>query len=217
MRLVIANKNYSSWSLRAWLLLTELGVPFTEQKWTFGDPDWKARVEALTPAGTVPILIDRGLVVPDSLAIAEYVAEQEPRVWPEGRDARAVARAVCAEMHAGFSALRTAMPMNIEARLPGRGLNLRVQQDIDRILAIWADTRERFGGEGPFLFGAFCAADAFYAPVVWRFVTHGIEVPPEAAAYMNAIRGLASMQAWVEEALAEHEYVAMDEPYRAAR
>ena len=217
MQLLIANKNYSSWSLRAWLLLRELGIEFTEEKLSFNDPDWKGRVLAVSPAGCVPVLSDGDVVVWDSLAIAEYVADRFPNagVWPVDPAARARARSICAEMHSGFPALRANMPMNIGARLPGLGMNRRVQANIDRIVRIWTNARTNFGAEGPMLFGRFSAADAFYAPVVWRFVTHGVELPPVAKAYSEAVRSLPSMQAWVQEALGEQEFVDEDEPYRS--
>ncbi|MEL6185683.1 MAG: glutathione S-transferase family protein, partial [Myxococcota bacterium] len=207
-----------SWSLRPWLLLSELGVPFEEEKISFNDPNWKTRFFEASPSGRVPVLVDGEVAVWDSLAIAEYVAERFPEagVWPAHPEARALARSIVAEMHAGFSALRARMPMNIEAHLPGRGWDLTVQKDIDRILALWKDARTRFGAEGPMLFGRFSAADAFYAPVVWRFVTHDVQVDDGARAYMDAVRALPSMQAWAQEALEEHDYVADDEPYRPA-
>ena len=217
VQLFIANKNYSSWSLRAWLLLRELSIDFTEEKVSFNDPEWKSRVQKVSPTGRVPVLVDGDIVVWDTLAIAEHVAEQFPTagVWPDIGAARALARSICAEMHSGFPNLRAAMPMNIEARLPGRGLNLAVQADIDRIIDIWVDARTRFGGRGAMLFGPFCAADAFFAPVVWRFVTHDVQLPPIAAEYVSAVRALPSMRAWVEEALEENDFVVEDEPYRA--
>ena len=219
MKLVIANKNYSSWSLRAWLLLQQLQIEFEEVRIGFNEPDWHARIRALSPAGRVPVLLDGEITVWDTLAIAEYVAERFPEagVWPSTRSARSFARSVCAEMHSGFGALRTHMPMNIEARLPGLGWNLEVQDDIDRVLQIWTDARAQFGHDGAMLFGRFCAADAFYAPVVWRFVTHGVELPEVARTYMDAVRALPAMQAWEQAARVEHDYVAMDEPYRRSR
>lgn len=217
MKLVIGNKNYSSWSLRAWLVMRELNLPFDEEKISFNAPNWRSDLRALSSAGRVPVLSDGDLQVWDSLAIVEYLADRFPDagIWPSDTKARAIARAICAEMHAGFSNLRAYMPMNIEARLPGKGWNVDVQADIDRILQIWSETRAEFGADGDMLFGRFCAADAFYAPVVWRFVTHDVSLPPVAAAYANAVRGLVSMKAWEAEALTEHEFVIEDEPYRS--
>ncbi len=217
LQLLIANKNYSSWSLRGWLLLEGLGIDFKEEKLSFNDPDWRAKVLALSPAGRVPVLVDGEIVVWDSLAIVEYVADRFPDagVWPSDPAARARARSVCAEMHAGFQNLRAQMPMNIEARLPGYGWNRSVQTDIDRIVRIWTNARHDFGQGGDMLFGAFSAADAFYAPVVWRFVTHAVDLPPIAAHYVKAVQALPAMKAWVDEALEEHDFVSEDEPYRA--
>lgn len=216
MKLIICNKNYSSWSLRGWLLLRELGIDFEEEKLSFNDPEWKKRVLAISPAGRVPILVDGDLVVWDTIAIAEHVAERHPdkNVWPADPAARALARSVCAEMHAGFTNLKNNMPMNISGRFPGLGWNIEVQDDIDRIIAIWTNARERFGSGGDMLFGGFSAADAFYAPVVWRFVTHEVELPPVAAAYVEAMRALPSMQDWERVAREEDDFIAMDEPYR---
>ncbi len=215
MKLVIANKNYSSWSLRAWLLMKQLEIPFEEIYLGFNLPDWKTKVRGYASAGCVPVLLDGDEAVWETIAIAEYLAERFDGVWPADPAARSMARSMVAEMHAGFSALRTHMPMNIAARFEGFGLNTAVRRDIDRVLALWRTARERFGGDGPFLFGTFCAADAFYAPVVWRFVTHGVALPADACAYVDAVRALPSMRSWVEAALAEDDFVAMDEPYRS--
>ena len=216
MKLLIGNKNYSSWSLRPWLLLTHLEIPFEEEKLTFNDPAFKARVGKYSPVGQVPVLIDGDVVVWDSLAIAEYVAETFPDrgVWPADRAARARARSICAEMHAGFNALRDAMPMNCELRLDWVPQDVKVQRDIARIVASWSDCRARFGAGGPFLFGAFSAADAYYAPVVRRFLGFAVKLPEVAAAYVATIDALPAMRAWVTAGLAEHDFVEMDEPYR---
>ncbi len=219
MKLVIFHKNYSSWSLRPWLLLRELDIPFEEEQLSLNDPKYKERIAEHAPVHKLPVLVtDEGFAIWETLAIVEYAAELHPGagVWPENARARARARSLCAEMHAGFTALRNAYPMNIEARLPGFGWNLEVQADIDRVVRRWLDTRAEFGHGGPFLFGKFCAADAFFAPVVSRFITHAVEVPPEARAYMNAVLELRAMKEWVAAALQEHEFVAIDEPYRRA-
>jgi glutathione S-transferase len=220
MKLLIFNKNYSSWSLRPWLVLRELGIPFEEEKLSINDPKYKERIAKYAPVGKVPVLVtEDGMAIWESIAIIEYAADAFPQagVWPADPRARARARSLCAEMHAGFSALRNAFPMNIEARLPGRGWSLEVQTDIDRIVDRWTATRAEFGRGGAFLFGKFCAADAFFAPVVSRFVTHAVEVPPVARTYMNAVLELHSMKEWTAAARAEQEYVAMDEPYRRSR
>jgi glutathione S-transferase len=216
IELVIANKNYSSWSLRPWLLLRQLGVPFTEALVPLDRPDSKARMLAHSPAGRVPVLKEDGLVVWDSLAIIEYLHERFPDrgVWPAGARERAHARCLCAEMHAGFTALRQAMPMNLEADLRGLGMSDAVAADIERVVALWQECLERSGG--PFLFGAFCAADAFYAPVTRRFLTYGVALPATAAAYVATIDRLPAMAEWVAAALREHDFVPGDEPYRSA-
>ena len=216
MKLLIGNKNYSSWSLRPWLLLTHLEIPFEEEKLSFNDPAFKARVGKYSPVGQVPVLIDGDVAVWDSLAIVEYVAETFPDrgVWPADRGARARARSICAEIHAGFSALRNAMPMNCELRVDWVPQDLQVQRDIARIVASWSDCRARFGAGGPFLFGAFSAADAYYAPVVRRFLGFAVKLPEVAAAYVATMDALPAMRAWVTAGLAEHEFVKVDEPYR---
>jgi glutathione S-transferase len=216
MKLLIGNKNYSSWSLRPWLLLTQLGIPFEEEKLSFTQRDFKARVHAHSPVGQVPVLVDADVVVWDSLAIVEYLAERFPDrgVWPADRVARARARSICAEMHAGFTAMRNAMPMNCELRLDWVPPDVGVQRDIARAVASWTDCRARFGAGGPFLFGAFSAADAYYAPVVRRFLGFAVKLPDVAAAYVATIDALPAMRAWVEAGLAEHDFFEEDEPYR---
>jgi glutathione S-transferase len=219
MKLLIGNKNYSSWSLRPWLLLTALDIPFEEQRLSFNDPEFKAKVRRVSSAGKVPVLIDDdGTVVWDSLAIVEYVAEKfaDRGVWPAERAARARARSICAEMHSGFTALRSRLPMNCELKLPMAGLEAQVRRDIARIADLWSDCRQRFGAEGPFLFGRFSAADAYYAPVVRRFVTYAVELPEVARTYVAAVDEHPAMKAWMTAALAEREFVIADEPYREA-
>jgi glutathione S-transferase len=214
MKLVIGNKNYSSWSLRPWLVLTHFGIPFEEHKVSFNAPDFKAQAG---PAGKVPVLIDGDLTIWDSLAIVEYLAEKFPtkRLWPADSAARAVARSICAEFHAGFPALRNNLASNMTARLPGRGWNVAVQHEIDRVCALWRDARARFAGSGgPFLFGQLSIADAYYAPVTRRFVTYGVTVPEDAARYVEAIAALPAMQAWLAQAALENDFFVEDEPYR---
>jgi glutathione S-transferase len=219
MKLVIGNKNYSSWSLRAWLTLREAGIAFEEERIGFSDPDFGGRVRRYSPAGRVPVLIDGEVVVWDSLAIAEYIAEKFPdkKLWPQDARARAQARSICAEMHAGFTDLRHRLSMNCEATLPLGRLEIAVQRDIDRIVDIWSRARETHGAGGPFLFGRFTIADAYFAPVVWRFVTYVIPLPAAARAYLETMTGLASMKEWLAAARAEEDFVANDEPYRRHR
>ncbi|HEY2731762.1 MAG TPA: glutathione S-transferase family protein [Polyangia bacterium] len=217
MRLLIGNKNYSSWSLRPWLLLEQLGIPFEEEKLSFNDPTFSARVRALNPAGMVPVLVDGDLAVWDSLAIVEYVAEKFPDrgVWPAAREARARARSVCAEMHAGFPDLRSRLAMNCELHLPLAVLDTSTRRDVARICDIWADcARFAEGVEGPFLFGRFSAVDAYFAPVVRRFVTYEVALPQAARRYIATIDALPAMQAWVTAARAENDFYPPDEPYR---
>jgi len=217
MKLVVGSKNYSSWSLRSWLLLKHAGIPFEEVPLRFSAPDFKQRVLAYSAAGRVPVLIDGDLMIWDSLAIAEYVAENfaDKLLWPTDRKQRAEARSVCAEMHAGFQSLRDMMPMNISADLPGRGWNVAVQKDIARITSLWA-SRSRFAGTGPFLFGRFSVADAYFAPVVWRFNTYRPELPAQAVDYVQMMIALPAMRAWAEDASREKEYIQDDEPYRTS-
>jgi len=219
MKLVIGNKNYSSWSLRAWLTLREAGIAFEEERIGFNQPDFDARVRRYSPVGRVPVLVDGDVRVWDSLAIAEYLAEKFPekKLWPEGAPARARARSICAEMHAGFTELRRRLPMNCEATLPLGTLETALQRDIDRVVDIWSDAREKHSQEGPFLFGRFTIADAYFAPVVWRFVTYVIPLPPAARTYLETMTGLESMKEWLAGARAEEDFVAIDEPYRRHR
>jgi glutathione S-transferase len=217
MKLVIANKTYSSWSLRPWLLMREFGIPFEEVLIPFGpsfdDPDWKRAVGAYTPARKVPALIDGEVTVWDSLAIIEYLAEARPdlAIWPRDRAARAMARSISAEMHSGFSALRGACPMNLGWIHPARDRGAAVAADVARVGAIWRDARQRFGAGGPFLFGAFSAADAMFAPVTARFSGYSIPLDPEASAYVAAVQASAGFKAWREQALSEPWIVPEDE------
>ncbi|MHA6910148.1 glutathione S-transferase family protein [Ralstonia pseudosolanacearum] len=218
MKLVIGNKNYSSWSLRPWLLARQAGIPFEEVRLRLGSESFAAEVRRYSPAGRVPVLVDGDLTVWDSLAICETLAERFPRarLWPEDPKARAHARSICAEMHTGFTALRGQMPMNVTAVLPGMGWNVAVQRDVDRIAQIWTELRQKYAAEGPFLFGHFTVADAFYAPVVSRFATYGVRLPELAKTYADHILNLNAMQEWIESARGEHDFLADDEPYRTA-
>ena len=217
MKLVIANKNYSSWSLRPWILLTELGVPFEEVLVPFGrtfdDPVWKKAVAAFTPAGKVPALIDGENKVWESLAIMDHVADTRPEaaVWPVDPAARAMARSVAAEMHSGFQALRGACPMNLAWVHAERDRGPKVAADVARITEIWREARARFGAAGPFLFGAFSAADAMFAPVTARFTGYSIPLDPVSRAYVEAVQGTAGYQSWRVGALAEPWIVEEDE------
>ncbi|UXY15110.1 glutathione S-transferase family protein [Chitiniphilus purpureus] len=204
MQLVIGNKNYSSWSLRPWLGLKMAGIAFEEILIPLYQEGSKAEMLKYSPTGRVPALLDGELAVWDSLAIAEYIAEKFPdrQLWPQDAAARAVARSVCAEMHSGFQALRTLCSMDIRARRQV-GLTPEVAADIERIVAIWTDCRNRFAGGAPFLFGRFSWADAFYAPVVLRFVTYGITVPDDAQRYMETVLALPPVQEWIEAGRAE--------------
>jgi glutathione S-transferase len=214
--LVVANKNYSSWSMRPWVLLTQLGIEFDEVQVMLGD-GWDERIARWSPTRKVPVLMLDGEPVWDTLAIVETVAERYPDrgVWPADERARAMARSACAEMHSGFGALRSAMPMNIRGAYPGCGMSPAVRRDIDRIAALWADCRARFGSGGDLLFGAFSAADAFFAPVVMRFMTYAPELPAAAHVYCEAVKRLPSVAAWMAAGRAETEFLAEDEPYAA--
>lgn len=199
-RIVIGNKNYSSWSLRGWIALRTCTEDFDEIPIQLRKPTTSADIRAYSPAGKVPVLIDGDRVIWDSLAICEYLAEIFPHagLWPEESAARAHARSISAEMHAGFAGLRNDMPMNCRASLPGKGATQAALTDIARIEAMWNDCRARFGGGGDFLFGSFCSADAMYAPVASRLATYQPEIGPVAAAYVEAIHGLPAMAEWLE-------------------
>ena len=222
LTLVIGNKNYSSWSMRPWVLLRGLEIPFRERQLKFHTQEWSDSIGGLSPSGMVPVLWEgepgSGFATWDTLAIAERVHELFPdlAVWPRDPQARARARSLCAEFHSGFRAFRGAMPMNIRNRYPGKGMNPDVAKEIGRIQALWTEARKTFGGNGPFLFGAFGAADAFYAPVATRFVTYGVELEGTAREYQQAILGSPGVKAWTADAVKETEFVAEDEPYAAA-
>ena len=226
MQLIIGNKNYSSWSMRPWVLMKQAGIAFDEVMLRFdgftSDSKFKQQIKRHNPVGKVPVLQDDGLVVWDTLAIAEYLAEKFPEknLWPQDRAARARARSVCAEMHSGFTALRTAFPMNIEAHLPEVGERLlgeqaAVRADLDRLVTMWSELLAVHGG--PMLFGHFSIADAYFAPVVMRLHTYALPVPEVIKAYMERVRALPGVAAWIQEALAEEEYLDFEEPYRKHR
>jgi glutathione S-transferase len=205
LTLVIGSKNYSSWSLRPYLALAHTGQPFAEVLVPLDEPDTAAKISQHSPSGRVPALRHGSLVIWDSLAICEYLAETFPqaRLWPQDTEARAVARSVTAEMHSGFSALRQNMTVDIRARKPGKGRAPGVAEDIARIQALWNDCRARFGQGGPFLFGHFTIADAFYAPVVTRFVTYEVELDAVGRAYRDAVLELPALKTWTQAALGE--------------
>ena len=226
LKLTIGNKNYSSWSMRPWVLLTQAGIPFEEVMVRFDSFDvgsvFKQAVGAQNPVGKVPVLVDDGFAVWDTLAIAETLAEQFPgkQLWPAEAQARARARSVCAEMHSGFGALRSACPMNIEASLPTVGaLALRdkpgVRADLARLVAMWSELLALHGG--PMLFGNFTIADAYFAPVVMRIKTYALPVPAPIAAYIERVCALPGVKAWIDGALAEKDFLDFEEPYRLRR
>lgn len=205
MILVIGNRNYSSWSLRAWIALKVLGVPFEEKRIALYGPGSKQAILQYSPAGKVPVLIEDGTTVWDSLAILEYLAEKQRSLWPADPLLRARARSISAEMHSGFPNLRNHMSMNVRKRYPGKGRTPEVLQEIRRIDGIWAQAK------GPFLFGPFGAADAMYAPVVLRFRTYEVKVSNQA--YYEAVLALPAMQEWIAGAEREAESISKFEMY----
>jgi glutathione S-transferase len=214
LHLVIGNKNYSSWSLRPWFALKVAGIPFDETQVYLDAPDFKARVGALSGTGKVPVLIDGDVHVWESLAILEYVAEKYPQahLWPVDAGARAHARAIANEMHAGFMPLRRHLPMNMWRPPMPRDLPEDVAANVARINAMWGEARQRFGQGGPFLFGAFTNADAMYAPVVARFATYKVELDAVGTAYMQAVMALPAWREWTAAALTETSVLPEDEP-----
>jgi glutathione S-transferase len=230
LKLVIGNKNYSSWSMRPWVLLRHFDIPFEEVMLRFdgfgADSAFKQAALRLSPVGTVPVLLHGDLVVWDTLAIAEYVAEYaaenfpEHALWPRDQAQRARARSLCAEMHAGFAALRDACPMNIEASLPEVGARLLAEQpavaaNLARIVSMWQDALA--ASDGPFLFGGFGIVDAYYAPVAARLRGYALPVPPAVTAYIERLWASPGVAAWVQDALAERDFLDFEEPYRRAR
>jgi glutathione S-transferase len=201
----VGNKNYSSWSLRPWLAMRQSGIPFREELHQIEGDGPRRRIRELSPGGRVPFLQSGDFVTWDSLAIVEHVAELHPEagLWPKDARARALARSACAEMHSGFQALRTAMTMNVRKRYPRGPRTPDVQADVDRIVALWSQLRGAHGRGGPFLFGTFTAADAFYAPVVTRFRTYDVPLDAPSQAYCESILALPAMQEWCAAAEAE--------------
>jgi glutathione S-transferase len=217
LTLVIGNKNYSSWSLRPWLVLKQAGIPFTEIRIPLYVGDWRERVAQHSPSGKVPVLEHGAIKVWDSLAICEYLAERFPekQLWPADTTARAEARSVSAEMHSGFQALRQNMFMNIRRRMPTRGRTPEVAADIGRITDMWNDCRRRYAAGGPFLFGRFSIADAMYAPVALRFQTYAMELSGAAREYARTLLALPALREWVVAAQAEPESIPHYEPAEA--
>jgi glutathione S-transferase len=222
-KLLIGNKNYSSWSMRPWVLLTQAGIPFEEVMVRFDSFNagsaFKTTLSSVTPTGKVPALVDGDTVVWDTLAIAEYVAEQNPgkNLWPADRKVRATARSVCAEMHSGFTGLRGNCPMNIEASLADTGALIwrdkpAVRADVQRLVEMWGGLLAR--SNGPLLFGEFTVADAYFAPVSMRLKTYALPVPAEIAAYVDRVVALPGVQAWITQARAEKDFLDFEEPYR---
>jgi glutathione S-transferase len=214
LRLIIGNKNYSSWSLRPWLAMKVAGLTFEEQVMSLSDPDFKKTVMQISPAGRVPALADGDVCVWETLAILEYLHEKFPtaQFWPADRVARAHARALAAEMHAGFAPLRRECPMNMRRPANVHPLSAAARADVARIDGMWADCRARFGQQGAFLFGGFSAADAMDAPVVSRFATYRITVGPASLAYMDAVRALPAWEEWRAAALREPWGLPANEP-----
>jgi len=226
LKLYIGNKNYSSWSMRPWVLLKQCGIPFEEIMVRFdafqAGSEFRKTVDAVSPVGKVPVLVDDGLVVWDTLAIAEYLAEQFPEkvLWPQDSKARARARSVCADMHSGFAALRSACPMNIEASLPDIGQLIwrdkpAVRADLARVVAMWDQLLTQHSG--PMLFGEFSMADAYFAPVAMRLKTYALPVPASITAYISRLCATPGVKAWMDGALAENDFIDFQEPYRLAR
>ncbi len=224
LQLYIGNKNYSSWSMRPWVLMRQAGIDFDEVWVRFdsfaADSRFKTTMQRVTPVGKVPVLVDGELVVWDTLAIVEYLAERFAplALWPLDPAERARARSICAEMHSGFAALRGQCPMNIEAHLPEVGQralqHTEVQADLQRLTAMWTELLDRHGG--PMLFGRFSIADAFFAPVAMRVNTYALPLSPKAAQYVQRLCELPAVQEWVAQALAEKDFRAFEEPYRAS-
>lgn len=227
LQLYIGNKNYSSWSMRPWVMLRQAGIPFEEIMVRFDSFDagstFKQQLKAISPVGKVPVLVDDGFAVWDTLAIAEYAAERFPdcQLWPADARARARARSVCAEMHSGFSALRSACPMNIEASLPDVGRLIwrdqpGVRTDLARLCGLWGELLAA-QPPGSLLFGHFTIADAYFAPVCMRIRTYGLPVPADIQAYVDRVAALPGVKAWIDDALAEADFLDFEEPYRLGR
>lgn len=225
-KLYIGNKNYSSWSMRPWVLMTQAGIPFEEVKLRFDSfeagSQFKKAIGTLNPVAKVPVLVDGDLVVWDTLAIAEYLAETFPekQLWPRAVADRARARSICAEMHSGFGSLRSLCGMNIEASLADVGArllkeNAGLQADVDRIVQMWTGLLDAHGG--PMLFDEFSIADAYFAPVGTRIKTYGLPVTAAVSAYIERVQALPGIKAWIDDALAEKDFLPFEDPYRTGR
>jgi glutathione S-transferase len=233
LQLFIGNKNYSSWSMRPWVLMTQACIAFEEVMVRFdsfdADSAFKRRLGGISPVGKVPVLLDDGWAVWDTLAIAEYLAERFPerQLWPADSRQRARARSVCAEMHSGFGALRSHCPMNIEASLPDTGRLVwrdqpGVRADVARLCGLWgellaAQPARQADGSAPLLFGHFTVADAYFAPVCMRLKTYALPLPADICAYVDRVAALPGVRAWIDGALAEHDFLDFEEPYRLGR
>jgi glutathione S-transferase len=226
LKLFVGNKNYSSWSMRPWVLLRQAGIAFEEEVVRFdsfdADSDFKRKISSLTPTAKVPVLVDGELAIWDTLAIAEYLAEQFPekQLWPKDKAARARARSICAEMHSGLIGLRSNCPMNIEASLPDIGALIwrdkaAVRDDVQRVVQMWTSLLQEHGG--PYLFGQFSIPDAYFAPVCMRLKTYALPVPELISAYVQRVSALPGVAAWIEGALNEKDFLDFEEPYRLRR
>ena len=228
LKLYIGNKNYSSWSMRPWVMLKQAEIAFEEVMVRFGDDpfvansSFKQAIASVNPGGRVPVLVDDALAVWDTLAIAEYVAEKFPekQLWPQSVAARARARSICAEMHSGFFSLRSACPMNIEAVLQDMGAIIwrdkpGVRADVERMVSMWTELLNQH--KGPMLFGEFSIADAYFAPVCMRLKNYALPVPAHISDYIQRVCALPGVKTWISDALAEQDFVAFDEPYRNQR
>jgi glutathione S-transferase len=226
LKLYIGSKNYSSWSMRPWVMLKQAGIAFEEVKVRFdsfdADSEFKRSLRGVSPTGKVPVLVDDDFAVWDTLAIAEYLAEKFPdkQLWPRDAKARARARSVCAEMHSGFTALRGTFPMNIEASLPQAGAlawrdKPAIRSDVQRIVSMWTELLEQY--KGPMLFGEFSIADAYFAPVCMRLKNYALPVPGHITDYIRRVSALPGVKAWIDEALAEKDFRDFEEPYRTSR
>lgn len=219
LTLVIANKNYSSWSLRPWLVMTERGIDFEERMVKFDSDDWEQNISRLSPSGLVPVLWEgepgHGFATFDTIAILERLHEMHPdaNVWPGDPQKRSRARSLVANFHSGYLNLRAAMPMNIRSSYPGKGMSREVAGEIERLCELWVNTLHEFADGGDFLFGEFSAVDAFFTPVASRFVTYEVKLEGEPRRYQQTLLNTDSMKAWTQEALNETEFVPMDEPY----
>lgn len=218
LTLIIGNKNYSSWSLRPWVLLRHAKIPFAEIRIPLDTPETEERLAPHSPSGCVPVLLDGKVKVWESLAICEYVAERFPEVaaWPAERQARAAARSMACEMHAGFAALREELPFNCRARRLGVVPSQDAREDIARVVSMWDKSRRTFGGDGPWLCGEFTIVDAMFAPVVLRFATYGVELPEPAREYSRTVQDHPAIREWIAQAREETEVIVADERGQAA-